>query len=69
VSVPAQLSPLRGGVGGVSFALGLVVTIGVVVYAAWLAVAAVAALPAMGATATGSNLVDTVQHSAARPGF
>ena len=67
MSVPAQLSPLRGGVGGVSFALGLVVAIGVVVYAVWLAVAAVAALPAMGATPTDSSLVDAVQHSVARP--
>jgi hypothetical protein len=54
VSVPAQLSPLRGGssvTGLVSFALGLVAAFGTVVYAVWLAVAAVAAASGMGATA------------------
>jgi hypothetical protein len=51
VSVPAQLSPLRGGVGLLSFVLGLVAAFGTVVYAAWLAVAAVAAASGMGATA------------------
>jgi hypothetical protein len=49
VSVPVQPSPLRGGAGGLTFALGLVAAVGVVMYAAWLAIAAVAA--GMGATA------------------
>jgi len=54
VSVPAQLSPLRAGsgvTGFVGFVLGLLAALGTVVYAAWLAVAAVAAALGMGATA------------------
>lgn len=52
MSVPAQLRPLRGGVTGlVSFVLGLVTAFGAVVYAVWLAVAAVAGASGMGATA------------------
>ncbi|MDQ3826633.1 MAG: hypothetical protein M3325_13200 [Actinomycetota bacterium] len=44
MSVPLQPSPLRGGTGGLTFALGLVAAVGVVVYAAWLAIAAVTAM-------------------------
>jgi hypothetical protein len=51
VSVPVHPSSLRGGAGGLTFALGLVAAVGVVVYAAWLAIAAVAAASGMGATA------------------
>jgi hypothetical protein len=51
VSVPVQPSPLRGGAGGLTFALGLVAAVGVVMYAAWLAIAAVVAASSVGATA------------------
>jgi hypothetical protein len=66
VSVPAQLSPFRGGssvTGLISFALGLVAAFGTVVYAAWLAVAAVAAASGMGATAedVSGTVVGTLQ--------
>lgn len=70
MSVPAQLSPWRGGMGGVSFALGLMAAIGAIVYAAWLAVAAVAAMPSMGAAASehvDGTLVRAIHHKAAPP--
>lgn len=73
MSVPAQLSPLRGGVGGLSFALGLVAAFGLVVYVAWLAVAAVATMSGLGAAATehvNSSLagaVHPIQRGAAGP--
>ena len=51
MSVPAQPSPLRGGAGGLTFTLGLVAAVGVVVYAAWLAITAVTAASSMGTTA------------------
>lgn len=41
-SFAAAPSPLRGGVGIVTFALGLLVAFGLVVYPVWLAIAAVA---------------------------
>lgn len=70
MSVPAQLSPWRGGMGGVSFALGLMAAIGVIVYAIWLAVAAVAAMPSMGAAASehvDGTLVRAIHHKAPPP--
>ncbi len=51
MSVPVQPSPMRGGAGGLTFVLGLVAAAGVVVYATWLAIAAVAAASGMGAAA------------------
>ena len=88
MSVPAQLSPLRPGsgipgsgmttsgvTGLVGFVLGLVAAVGMVVYAAWLAIAAVTAVsgtgtvaaPDVSGTVVGAlHSTGAVQHSAAQ---
>ena len=79
MSVPAQLSPLRPGssvtasgvTGLVGFVLGLVAAVGMVVYAAWLAVAAVTSMGAAAQDVSGTvvgalHSTGAVQHSAAQ---
>ncbi|MGH3823461.1 MAG: hypothetical protein ACRDRA_11630, partial [Pseudonocardiaceae bacterium] len=59
-SFPAPSSPLRGGVGMVTFVLGLVAAFSVVVYAVWLVVTAVATVGTAADHVSGS-VVDSVQ--------
>lgn len=80
MSVPAQLSPLRPGSAGITgsgvtglvgFVLGLVAAVGIVVYGAWVAVAAVTSMGATAQDVSGTvvgalHSTGAVQHSVAQ---
>ena len=61
----APPSLLRGGVGSVTFALGVIVSLGLVVYAVWWAIAAVAAVGNATDHASGSVVASTTHDDVA----